>query len=199
MAQSMLAVVLLLAAAGALPWRPAGEHDGIVVEQRPVTGSAILEVRASGRSPAPPAAVLETVWNHAEYEEFVPYLKRLDILAAGPDWLLVYEQVAMPLVRDRDYTIRLRRRVPAEAGRLEVTFESAPDEGPPENDAHVRSRSIEGSWLIEPAAGGGSLAAYTVRSDPGGALPAWVVNRLQARVMGRFVGAMLRRAETRRR
>jgi ribosome-associated toxin RatA of RatAB toxin-antitoxin module len=179
-------------------WRRAGERDGIVVEQRPVAGSPFLEVRASGRSPLPPPAVLETVWNHREYVQFVPYLKRLDVLREGPDWLLVYEQVSMPLASDRDYTIRLQRTAAPDTGRLEVTFRSAPGEGPPESAPHVRVAGIEGSWVIEPEPGGGTRAAYAVHNDPGGAIPAWLVNRLQVTVTAEFVRAMLARAEARR-
>jgi hypothetical protein len=178
-------------------WRRAGEMDGIVVEQRVVEGSAHLEVRAAGRSRLPPGEVLETVWNHREYAEFVPYLKRLHILGEGPDWLLVYEQLALPIVTDRDYTIRLQRSTLPAARGFAVTFRSAPGEGPAEDASHVRVRAIEGSWALEPDGDGGTLAVYTVRSDPGGAIPAWLANRLQVQVTGRFVHAMLARAVAR--
>jgi hypothetical protein len=196
-----LAVALAVAPAsrGEPGWRRVGERDGVVVEQRAVEGSSFLAVRASGHSPLSPAAVLETVWNQREYVEFVPYLKRLDVLDEGPDWVLVYEQVAMPLATDRDYTIRLRRVAFPETGRFEVAFRSASAEGPAESDAHVRVRAIDGSWVIEPDPGGGTRAAYTVESDPGGSLPAWVVNRLQVTVTARFVHAMLARAAARHR
>jgi hypothetical protein len=137
------------------------------------------------------------VWNHREYVAFVPYLKRLEILAEGDDWKLVYEQVAMPLVKDRDYTVRLTRAATTATGRCEVVFHSSPD-GPPVRDDHVRARSIEGSWIIEPEPGGGSRAVYTVRNDPGGTIPAWIVNRLQVQVAARFVGAVLARTAARR-
>jgi ribosome-associated toxin RatA of RatAB toxin-antitoxin module len=188
----------VVTSAGGGEWERVGDRDGIVVEQRALVDSAVHEVRAAGRSSAPPAVVLDTVWNHREYVEFVPYLKRLDILAEGSDWLLVYEQVAMPLVAtDRDYTIRLRRTAISRTGGFEVSFAAAPAEGPSEDAAHVRVRTIEGSWVIEPHPDGGSRATYTVRSDPAGALPAWIVNRSQASVTARFVHAMLRRAESR--
>ena len=98
---------------------------------------------------------------------------------------------------DRDYTIRLRRMTFPGTGRVEVAFSSAEADGPPENDSHVRVRTISGSWVIEPDPGGGSRATYTVASDPGGAIPAWLVNRLQATVVARFVGAMLARTAVR--
>jgi ribosome-associated toxin RatA of RatAB toxin-antitoxin module len=194
----VLALATAFGWAGDGGWTPAGERDGIVVEQRAVTESPIRAVRGRGRSPLPPPAILETIWNQREYPQFVPYLKRLDVLAEGPDELLVYEQVAMPLVAtDRDYTIRLRRMTYPDTGRIEVAFASADAEGPPENDAHVRVRTISGSWVIEPDPAGGSRATYTVQSDPGGAIPAWLVNRLQATVVARFVSAVLARAAAR--
>jgi hypothetical protein len=193
-------VVALVAALGSADdggWRRVGERDGVVVDERSVEGSPLLEVRASGRSARPPAVVLETVWDQREYVRFVPHLKRLDVLAEGPDWILVYERIAMPLVSDRDYTIRLRRVAIPGTGGFEVPFASADAEGPPEDPSHVRVRSIAGAWSIEPDPDGGTRATYTVRSDPGGVVPAWLVNRLQVRVAAEFVRAMLARAEGR--
>ena len=107
------------------------DRDGIVVERRVHEGSRVHEVRATAFSPQSPAAVFETIWSQREHPQFVPYLKRLDLLSDTGDERLVYEQVEVPLARDRDYTVRLRKRADPEAQRYEVAFAIANDAGPP--------------------------------------------------------------------
>ncbi len=55
----------------------------------------------------------------------------------------------MPLAKDRDYTVRLRKRVDQEAQRYEIVFATANDAGPPPDGSHVRVAPIQGRWLIE--------------------------------------------------
>ena len=124
----------------------------------------------------------------------MPHLKRLDLLSEAGDERLAYEQVAIPLARDRDYTVRLQKRVDADAQRYEIAFATANDAGPPPDKHHIRVPSIRGRWLIEPGPDGkGSTVRYEVFSDPGGALPAWLLNRVQGDAVAKLVRAMLQR------
>ena len=112
------------------------------------------------------------------------------------DERLSYEQVAVPLARDRDYTVRLRKRINAVAQRYEILFTSANDAGPPPDGRHVRVPRIQGSWTVEPGADGkGSLVRYDVRTEPGGAIPSWLANRAQRAAAADLVRAMLKRAQ----
>src|SRR5216110_380678 len=43
---------------------------------------------------------------------------------------LIYEQIHVPLVKDRDVTLRIRRTFSAETGVYEVASVAVPDEGP---------------------------------------------------------------------
>lgn len=175
-------------------WHVLSDRDGMVVERRLHDGSAFYEVRATAHSPLPPAAIFETIWKQREHPQFVPYLKRLDLLAESADERLAYEQVAVPLARDRDYTIRLLRRVDPETQRYEITFVTANEAGPPPDKGHVRVTEIRGRWLIEPGRDGkGSRVRYEVLSQPGGAIPTWVVNRVQGEAAAKLVRAMLQR------
>ncbi len=53
--------------------------------------------------------------------------------------------------------------------------EAVPDFLPP-NDKHVRVPETISHWEITPAANGVLNLEYYLRADPGGAIPAWVVN-----------------------
>ena len=131
-----LLVVVLTCAAHAEEWERVADRDGVVVERRSVEGSSVLEVRATAHSPLPPAVIMATLWKQNEYCEFVPYLKRLDVLQDGGDTKLVYEQINVPFVKDRDVTLRATRTLFPETGEYEVTSIAVP-EGPSESPDYV--------------------------------------------------------------
>jgi ribosome-associated toxin RatA of RatAB toxin-antitoxin module len=176
-------------------WEKLSDTAGLVVERRPVAGSRSFELRVTARSRLSPASIFDTLWKQREYPEFMPHLKRLDLLSDTGDERVVYEQVAVPLARDRDYTVRIQKRVDAAAQRYEILFASANEMGPPPDNHHVRVQRIYGSWTVEPGADGkGSLLRYDLLTEPGGAIPAWVTNRAQREAVAALVTAVLKRA-----
>jgi ribosome-associated toxin RatA of RatAB toxin-antitoxin module len=191
-------VVMVLGAGSVRPgaaWEKLADKPGMVVERRPVAGSRSFEIRVTARSLLPPAAIFDTLWNHRAYPQFIPYLKRLDLLADSGDERVIYEQVAVPLAKDRDYTVRLQKHVDASAQRYEILFKNANEAGPPPDRHHVRVWHINGSWTIEPDADGtGSLLRYDLLTDPGGSIPAWVANAAQQEAAAALVAAVLKRA-----
>jgi hypothetical protein len=104
------------AEASASDWQMLSSKDGLLVERRATEGS-LYEIRATTESSLSPAAIFETIWKQREHPQFVPHLKRLDLLSEVGDERLAYEQVAIPMARDRDYTVRLQKRVAADAQR----------------------------------------------------------------------------------
>ena len=189
---------LLLLARPALaddaPWARVGEHDGIVVERHEVAGTHLHEVRVSTHSPLPPAAILATRWRQQDFPQFVPYVDRVDVLEDDGDTKLFYEQLSIPLVRDRDVVLRAVRHVDATTGAAEVVTRAVTDAGPPERRDHVRVRTSESRWELAPTADGGSDVRYTIRTDVGGFLPSFVVNAAQRDATPKMVRAILDRA-----
>ena len=169
----------------------------MLIERRPIAGTAFYEVRATVHSSLPPGVIFDTLWNHREYTLFIPHLKRLDLLSATDDEHIVYEQVAVPLARDRDYTVRLKKQVDGAAQRYGIRFATANDAGPPPDGSHVRVSKIQGSWTIELGADGkGSVVRYDVQTEPGGAIPSFVTNLAQREAVAALVRAVLKRAQT---
>ena len=173
-------------------WQVLSNRDGMLVERR--VDGRLYEVRATAESSLPPAAIFETVWKQREHPQFVPYLKRLELIAEEGDDRLTYEQVEVPMARDRDYTVRLHKRVDFATQRYEIVFATANDAGPPPNTGHIRVPSLRGRWLIEVGPEGkGSRVRYEVFADPGGAIPIWVINRAQGSAVVKLLRAMLER------
>ena len=175
-------------------WKPVGVRDGITVEYRQVEGAPVREVRARTHSPLPAAAIRKTLWCHEEYVQFVPYLKRLDILREDEDTKLLYEQLNVPLLKDRDVTVRVHRHLDPDTGIFEMNTEAAPDEGPPVRADYVRVRTSKSLWRLVPTADGGTDVSYALRTDAGGLVPVWMANLAQKDATARFVRAVLERA-----
>ena len=189
--------LLLYSVVCASEWEKVSDKSGVLIERRPVAGTGFYEVRATVHSALPPGAIFDTLWNHREYPLFIPHLKRLDLLSATDDEHVVYEQVAVPLARDRDYTVRLKKQVDAAAQRYGIRFATANDAGPPPDGSHVRVSKIQGSWTIELSADGkGSVLRYDVQTEPGGAIPSFVTNLAQREAVAALVHAVLKRAQT---
>jgi ribosome-associated toxin RatA of RatAB toxin-antitoxin module len=196
-------VVALLALASVAPaadgqWQQLDQCDGITIERRSTWDSSIRELRLTASSPVPPAAMMATIWRHDEYVQFLPYLKRLDVLRDEGDAKLIYEQIHVPVVKDRDVTLRVTRTSSPDTGTYEVSSVAVPDEGPSESRDYVRVRTSLARWRLAPAVGGGTTVTYTLRTDAGGRLPSWIFDALQKDAGVKVFRAMLDRARQNR-
>jgi hypothetical protein len=192
----ILAFALLAGVGGAddAGWQHRGERDGIAIDERSSGDPPLRELRLTTRSPVPPAAIMATLWRHDEYVQFLPYLKRLDVLRDEGDTKLIYEQVRAPIVKDRDLTVRVTRTASADTGTYEITSVAVPDEGPPETRDHVRVRTSAARWHLAPAREGGTSVTYTIRADAGGLVPQWIVDTFERDAAIKILRAMLDRA-----
>ena len=193
MTRTLAAGVALLALLGA-DWERVGERDGVTIDARDTGGSPLHELRLTARSPVSPAEIMATLWRHDEYPQFLPYLKRLDVLRDDGDTKVIYEQIRVPVVKDRDMTLRVSRTSSAETGGYEVKSVAVPDEGPPESRQYVRIRTSEAHWRLAPAPDGGTDVTYTICADAGGLLPAWIVDVVEKDAAVKILRAMLDRA-----
>jgi len=190
----LLAVGLAVAQAhGDDGWKRVDEEHGIVVDARDFPGSSLREVRASIHSDLPPATIAAVVWRYEDHDRFVPRLAHAEVVRdVSPNERIVYEQLALPLLKDRDVVLRARRETAAD-GTIDIRTTAIDGEGPPATSRFVRVQTSEGHWHLAPAAGGTDLV-YDIRTDVGGSVPAWIVNRAQREAVPDLVKAMLDRA-----
>jgi hypothetical protein len=174
-------------------WERVDVEDGITIEARAVEGSSLREVRTTTHVDVPPAALAAVLWNYRDHASFVPRLKHAEIVRDGGDERVVYEQIEIPVLKGRDVVLRIRRHVDPATGAIEFRSTAVTDEGPPESSRFVRVRTSTGHWRFAPA-GGGTDVTYVIRSDVGGAVPAWIVNRAQREAVPDLVRAIIDRA-----
>ena len=166
-------VLLLIAAA----WQPVIDEDGIVVEARSVSDSSWEELRAIGETKAPPEVLIDVIWGMSSLADKPPNVKLRRVVREGRDEKVLYEQLEVPMISNRDYTIWNRRLADAQTRVYQVLYDTKNEWGPPPASGFVRMPLIRGSVTVEPSASGGSVVTYIVLGDPGGALPAWIGKR----------------------
>jgi ribosome-associated toxin RatA of RatAB toxin-antitoxin module len=179
-----------------LAWEPVHSDEHISVERRAEGRNGLYELRITGHARVSPEQMFETLWKHEEYIQFVPRLKKLEILKNDGTEKLIYQQAKMPMIKDRDYVIRVRRVADPSAHVYETVIQNA-DGGPPESSDYVRIKAIRGRWTLSPAAsGGGTDVVYQIFVDPGESLPAWMIAQGQKSATPDVVRAMIKRAES---
>lgn len=176
-------------------WRDEGVVDGVKLELRPVDGSVFEEARLTTTSDAPLAAVCDAILGKtAKPGEAGGVKKRVLIKATDTDrW--TYEQIAVPVVTDRDYVLHVHVATPASSGRCEITVTTEDDPAYPPAPGHVRLKHLAGHWLVAPNAQGTLDVTYVVHSDPGGSVPAVFTRLGSKRAVVEALRAVLTRAK----
>ncbi|PZR04596.1 MAG: hypothetical protein DI536_33930 [Archangium gephyra] len=91
------------------------------------------------------------------------------------DVRVVYEQLAIPVVSNRDYAMTVARWPNLEGGKCRIRFRATNDAAPKLPEGYVRMDKLWGEWLFEPTDGGKTKLTYTMFSDPSGAVPPFLV------------------------
>jgi hypothetical protein len=175
----MLALVLTSVVASLASAEARVDADTIQVQVRDVEGTSQREARATAHAAAPPAALLDVLWRHPEHPRIMPRVRHTEVLRDDGDERLIYQQIAVPIGKDRDVVLRVRKTVDPATGVVDVRSSTVTDEGPPESPTFVRVPMSAGHWHLVPAPDGGTDVTYTIRMDAGGGLASWVAGYAQ--------------------
>ncbi len=165
-------------------WEVKAQTKGVTVQTRARQGSGIRELKSVGEIDAPPPSVLRVLIDLERYREIMPYTEESRVVATEERdgtvrvWHF-YTVINAPLVSRRDYTIRVEDESDWRDGDgFLKTRWTLSDRGPAPRDGIVHVKVNDGSWLLEPLDGGRrTRATYTLFTDPGGAIPAWLANK----------------------
>jgi ribosome-associated toxin RatA of RatAB toxin-antitoxin module len=177
------------------PWEEVRNAHGITIWQRRVPGSAVREVKVETVFDAPPGRIWEVIQDVPRRPEWMPFVSEAQVVVPQQgNSRSVYQRIDPPLVSDRDYTVRNTSRVDPQAGVFEQEFVVRNEDGPPPAQGVVRVTVIRGRWSLEPVGVGKTRIRYWVHTDPGGAIPAWMVNYGSRYSVQRLLEAIERRA-----
>ena len=162
-----------------------GGHDGVDVYMRKDTGE--IELAAVGEFNAPPAEVQAALLDYAAHVRVNKHLAESQVLSRRGGEQLVYQHLKLPVIKDRDFTLRITWSDEAPRG---LAFHIDGQHGPGPSKKAVRMSTLDGRWELTPTRDGNATrAVYHVRIDFAGSVPRWMVRGGAAKDLpGVFVG-----------
>jgi len=173
-------------------WKLAIETKDVAIYSRPHTDSRLKEFRAIGPIEAPTCAVHAVIDDLENYPSFMPYTLECRLLKRDADSIITYQRLSPKICQDRDYTLRVWKKSWAGPGGFIYLnqWESANDLGPAEKKGVVRVKICDGGWLLEPDGAIKTRATYSVYTDSGGMIPAFIANRASQKGISRLFAAV---------
>ncbi len=159
-------------------WKLVSTSDNVALYRRSRPGPGHYESKAIGEIAASTAVVHAVIDDLDSYSRFMPYTVECRVLKREDDSVLTYQRVSAPLVSDRDYTLRVRTTSKkVDGGTSYVSrWETENALGPVERRGVVRVKLCEGGWVLEPSGPNTTRATYSVYTDSGGVIPAFIKN-----------------------
>ena len=81
-------------------------ETGLIIYSRTRAGSTLKEFKSVGTIDALSSAVFAVLNDVEAYPSFMPYTSECSVLERKGDCTIAYQRLALPLVSDRDYTLR---------------------------------------------------------------------------------------------
>lgn len=158
-------------------WELFKSKDGIEVYLRESPGTNIREVLIRTRFQAPLAAVVSLINDVERFDEWQEHFQELKKLKVySPTRYIYYNRVNFPWpITDREFVMSATMTQDPRTQKVVFHSEAVPDFLPP-SDKYIRVPETISHWEITPARNGDLNLEYYLKSDPGGAIPAWVVN-----------------------
>ena len=162
----------------AAEWTQESSAKGVTIYSRIRAGSPLREFKGVGVIEAAPSAVFAVLDDSEAYPSFMPYTSECRILKRDKDTVLAYQRLDLPLVSDRDYTLKSQNAkwLGPDGTIYRIRWTPANDEGPASKQGVLRVNVCEGGWLLEPEGTGSTRATYAIFTDNGGTLPPILAN-----------------------
>ncbi len=179
-------------------WSAASSSGGLTIFNRPRKDSGLKEFKAVGVIEAEPAVVRRVLEDTPEFPRFMPYVTEARVISRQGDSHIGYQRISVPLVGDRDYTMRVQwetKRLDDGAFSYRSRWHSANELGPAEKPGVTRVKVNEGHWILEPAGPRQTRATYCIFCDPGGSLPSMVLNSANKTAIPKIFEAIRKQAK----
>jgi hypothetical protein len=185
-------VSLILLAAAPGPWQHVETEGGVELYQRELPGERVVELKAVVVSKLPVERLCEAAYGPSAVAPDEPDITLRRVVSDGDGGRVTYERISAPVVSDRDYAVRSVREA-LSGGGCRVRFFADNALAPPPADGLVRIEKLRGSWTFEPT-DAGVIGTYVIFTDPGGALPAVLIEGSRKKTARRWVALVLARA-----
>lgn len=157
-------------------WELAKSGNGIEIFTRERDGGKIKEYKALLVVNSPIHRVeklLDNVNEYPNWQDNCDYAKVIEKPSANVQYERYYTDTPWPIA-DRDLVMKMVK-VKKNDGSISYKRISAPDKFPIDKD-FMRIQAAGGEWLLEPLGENQAKLTYQFYADPGGSVPAWLVN-----------------------
>jgi Polyketide cyclase / dehydrase and lipid transport len=160
-------------------WKLAADAKDVIIYSRPHADSNQKEFKAIGSIDSPSYAVHAVIDDFENYPKFMPYTRECRLLKREGDSVIGYQRLSPKICEDRDYTLRVSKKSwPGPKGLTYLSqWQTANELGPAEQKGVVRINVCNGTWLLEPDGPAKTRATYSIYSETGGFIPAFIANR----------------------
>ena len=164
-------------------WKKIGESNGIVGYTRPTPKSSVDQMKGIGIVDASVAAVEALIRDVPSQTEYMYKCKEASVvnipeLKGSADSVYVYNVTAMPYpVKDRDAVVRADYTIDKATGTLYMHLDGIKSDYKLDKNK-VRMPYVNVDYVLVPKGPDKTEVTYTALADPGGNLPAFLVNLL---------------------
>ena len=162
---------------GQTQWTLKTDEDGIQLYTKSVPGSSYKSLKTVCTLQTSLTSVAAVLLDVQQTKEWVYGTSTSSMLKQeSPSAVYFYAEMGMPWpVTNRDFIVKISIMQDPVSKVITVLAENHPDYLP-EKKALVRIRNSSGKWLIEPLPNGRVRVEYQLYVDPGGVVPASLVN-----------------------
>ena len=161
-------------------WVQLSKNDNLAIFARSHPGCPVKELRAVGAIDAPNWVVKNVIDGVEDYPSFMPFTTRTKIIERKLNQIISYLRLDPPFVGARDVTVSVSSQTQRHddgTTSYQLHWEPVNSLGPNPSPGVTRITLDQGSWSLEPAEGGKkTIATYTILTDGGGGLPAFIIN-----------------------
>lgn len=158
-------------------WALATDHSGIKVYTRHIADSKIKAVKVVSVMQASSSQLIAAILDIQTCTDWVYHSKKNVLLKQiSPLELIYYSEVEVPWpVENRDFVVHIKAEQDPQTKITTINSPCIPGHVPVKEDLVRISQSV-GKWVITPLAKDQVTAEYTLEVDPGGSIPAWLIN-----------------------
>jgi hypothetical protein len=174
---SLFLILNIVSASAQSDWKLSTDKEGIKVYTSIVPDSKIKAVKVECDLNATPSQLVAVVMDINTAPDWVYHVKSAKLLKqVSPSELYYYSEVSLPWpAANRDFVAHLT--VSKDPSTKIITIDGPAVPGyVPVKKGIVRIANSSGKWVITPIGANQVHVQYSIHVDPGGSLPAWLVN-----------------------
>ena len=160
-------------------WESIANESSIEVFQRKVPGSSFVSFKGVGIVDASIYDVYSVIFDIRNKTKLLSNCGDYQLLKfKSMGNLVVYTRTQAPfvLISDRDTVLETKVDFQPNSKTIYARFKKGDDTLMPPPDDAVRTKELQGGWTLEVLSPTSTKVTYEVNANPGGLLPAWLVN-----------------------